>query len=103
MKGGYFGLGDFEPPDVVIHVAEGFATERHCARSNGGAPVAVAFSCGQPRLRWPRRSGRRIPDAALVICADDDAATPDNPRPDTRPRGSPGCRSRSRRTQAPRR
>ena len=77
VKGGYFGLGDFESPDVVIHVAEGFATGATVHEATG-APVAVAFSADN-LASVATSLQTAYPDAALVICADDDAATPDNP------------------------
>ena len=77
VKGGYFGLGDFESPGAVIYVAEGFATSATVHEATG-APVAVAFSAGN--LASVATSLRTAyPDAALVICADDDVNTAGNP------------------------
>ena len=77
MKGGYFGLGDFETPGAVIYVAEGFATSATVHEATG-APVAVAFSADN--LASVATSLRTAyPDAALVICADDDVNTAGNP------------------------
>ena len=77
VKGGYFGLGDFETPGAVIYIAEGFATGATVQEATE-APVAVAFTAGN--LGTVATSLRKThPDTALVICADDDAATPGNP------------------------
>ena len=77
VKGGYFGLGNFESTAAVIYVAEGFATGATVHESTEG-PTAVAFTAGN--LGTVATSLRTAyPDTALVICADDDAATPGNP------------------------
>ena len=77
VKGSYFGLGDFETPDAVIYVAEGFATGATVHEATA-APVAVALTANN--LGAVATSLRKAyPDIALVICADDDANTPGNP------------------------
>ena len=77
VKGSYFGLGDFETPDAVIYVAEGFATGATVHEATA-APVEVAFTANN--LGAVATSLRKAyPDIALVICADDDANTPGNP------------------------
>ena len=77
VKGGYFGLGNFETPGAVIYIAEGFATSATVHEATA-APVAVAFAANN--LGVIATSIRKAyPDTALVICADDDAATPGNP------------------------
>ena len=77
VKGGYFGLGDFETPGAVIYVAEGFATSATVHETTAAA-VAVAFAANN--LGAVATSLRKVyPDTALVICADDDAETPGNP------------------------
>ena len=61
----------------MIYVAEGFATGA-TVHGATAAPVAVAFTAGN--LGAVATSLRKAyPDTALVICADDDAKTPDNP------------------------
>ena len=77
VKGGYFGLGNFETPGAVIYIAEGFATSATVHEATA-APVAVAFAANN--LGAIATSIRKAyPDTALVICADDDAETPGNP------------------------
>ena len=77
MKGGYFGLGNFETPGAVIYIAEGFATSATVHEATA-APVAVAFAANN--LGAIATSLRKAyPDIDLVICADDDAETPGNP------------------------
>ena len=77
VKGGYFGLGNFETPGAVIYIAEGFATSATVHEATA-APVAVAFAANN--LGAIATSIRKAyPDTALVICSDDDAETPGNP------------------------
>ena len=77
VKGGYFGLGNFETPGAVIYIAEGFATSATVHEATA-APVAVAFAANN--LGAIATSLRKAyPDIDLVICADDDAETPGNP------------------------
>ncbi len=74
--GCYFAIGDHSASTVVC-VAEGFATGATIHEATGHS-VAVAFSAGnlEPVARALRA---RLPDANLIVCADDDAATDGNP------------------------
>ena len=64
--------------------------------------MAVAFAANN--LGTVATSLRKTyPDTALVICADDDGATPGNPGVTHAHEAAPECRRRRRRPQAPRR
>ena len=79
VSGCYFSIGkrDGLKPDGVICIAEGFATGATIHEATGHA-VAVAFNAGNlsPVAKAMRE---KFPDARLILCADDDIATPGNP------------------------
>lgn len=74
LAGCYYSIG--RPEDVLL-LGEGYAT---CATLHEatGAAVAVCFNCGnlEPVARAIRA---KFPGLRLVICADNDTATPGNP------------------------
>lgn len=74
VRGCYFGIGK---PRGVLCVAEGYATATTIHEATGHA-VAVAFNAGnlEPVARALRE---KLPDVRLILCADDDVATADNP------------------------
>ena len=74
VTGCYFSIGK---PDKVLCIAEGFATGATIHEATGHA-VAVAFNAGNlsPVATAMRE---KFPDARLIVCADDDIATPGNP------------------------
>ena len=74
VSGCYFLIGE---PDGALCIAEGYATGASIHEATGTA-VAVAFNAGN--LTAVARALRtRFPDLRLIICADDDARTPENP------------------------
>lgn len=76
VAGGYFGIGKPDGAEALC-IAEGFATGAtiHAAT---GQPVAVAFNAGN--LAAAAQALReRFPALRLVLCADDDYRTADNP------------------------
>ena len=74
MRGCYHPIG--RPRDVLC-LCEGYATGATLHQATGHA-TAVAFNAGnlEPVARALRG---KFPTLALVVCADDDAATPGNP------------------------
>lgn len=74
VAGCYFSIGK---PDGVLCIAEGFATGATIHEATGHA-VAVAFNAGN-LLRIVKVMREKFPDARLIVCADDDIATPGNP------------------------
>ena len=74
MSGCYFLIGE---PDGALCIAEGYATGASIHEATGTA-VAVAFNAGN-LLAVARALRARFPDLRLIICADDDARTPENP------------------------
>ncbi len=74
IRGCYFGIG---VPDRVLLLGEGLATCSTLRQATGNA-VAVAFNCGnlEPVARALRA---KFPRLRIVLCADNDAATPGNP------------------------
>jgi len=77
VAGGYYRIGG-EPSDP-IYIAEGFATAASIYESiDGAAPVVVAFFAGNllPVAEALRKKYRK---ATIVIAADNDAKTADNP------------------------
>lgn len=74
VSGCYFSIGK---PSGVICIAEGFATGATIHEATGHA-VAVAFNAGN-LLPVAKAMRERFPDARLILCADDDIATPGNP------------------------
>jgi hypothetical protein len=70
----YFLIGE---PAGALCIAEGYATGASIHEATGTA-VAVAFNAGN--LTAVARALRsRFPDLRLIICADDDSRTPENP------------------------
>ncbi len=74
VTGCYHSIGR---PGGTILIVEGYATGASLHEATGHA-VAVAFNAGnlEPVARALRA---KYPDARIVVCADDDAATPGNP------------------------
>ena len=73
-RGCYFSMGK---PDSVMCLAEGFATGASIHEATGHA-VAVAFDAGN-LLLVAKALREKFPDLLLVLCADDDSASPGNP------------------------
>ncbi len=74
--GRYLAFGKPDPSGAVC-ICEGFATGASIHEVTG-YPVAVAFNAGN--LKAVAEAVReKLPDAYLIICADDDAATEGNP------------------------
>ena len=72
--GGYFSIGK---PNDIICITEGFATGASVYEATGYA-VAVAFNC--KNLDNIARTMRdKFPNAKLIVCADDDYQTLNNP------------------------
>ncbi len=76
VLGGYFSIGTTQDAKSLC-IAEGFATGASIHEATG-YPVAIAFNAGnlKPVAKAMRE---RYPDLSIIICADDDAATEDNP------------------------
>ncbi len=74
IRGCYFAIGR---PAGLLLLAEGLATGCTLHQATGAA-VAVCFNCGnlEPVARALRA---KFPRLTMVICADDDAATSNNP------------------------
>lgn len=76
VAGGYFGIGKPDGAEALC-IAEGYATGATIHEATG-LPVAVAFNAGN--LGAVARVLRaRFPALRLVLCADDDYRTADNP------------------------
>lgn len=74
VTGCYFPIGK---PDAALCIVEGYATGASIHEATGYA-VAVAFNAGN--LRPVAQAMRaKFPELQLIICADDDIATPSNP------------------------
>ena len=74
ITGGYFSIGK---PNDIICITEGFATGASVYEATGYA-VAVAFNCGN--LDNVSKAMRdKFPNAKLIVCADDDYKSPNNP------------------------
>lgn len=73
--GGYCRIGS--PKEKTLLVCEGWATGCSLHEATGHA-VAVAFSCGN-LLPTCQALRAKSPDWRLIVCADDDHATPGNP------------------------
>jgi putative DNA primase/helicase len=74
VAGCYFSIGK---PGHTVCIAEGYATGATIHEATG-YPVAVAFNTGN--LEAVARTLRaRLPNARIVVCADDDAGTAGNP------------------------
>ena len=71
----YFSIG--APTKTVVCITEGFSTGASIHAATGYA-VAVAFDCGNLEA-VARVIRRNLPDAKIVICADDDYQTALNP------------------------
>lgn len=76
-KAGKFHLIGTPAPDQPLCVAEGYATAASIHMATGG-PVAVAFDAGNLEA-VAQGLHQAFPACVLVICADDDMATPGNP------------------------
>ena len=76
VEGGYFLMGIVEGAQVLC-IAEGFATGATIHEATR-YPVAVAFNCGNllPAVQVLRT---QYPDVAIIVCADNDAKTENNP------------------------
>lgn len=76
VTGCYYSIGTTKGA-AALCIAEGFATGATIHEATG-YPVAVAFNAGnvEPVVRALRA---KLPDLALILCADDDAATEGNP------------------------
>jgi putative DNA primase/helicase len=73
-QGHYFLIG---APTRLVLVAEGYATAASLHEATG-YPVAVAFDAGN-LVPVARALRKRYRDARILLCADDDFATPGNP------------------------
>jgi len=74
MGGCYFVIGN---PNRTLCIAEGYATGASIFEATGYA-VAVSFNAGN-LLPVARTLRAQHPELRLILCADDDAATPGNP------------------------
>ncbi len=75
-KGCYFSIGDLNGA-MALCIAEGFATGATIHEATGH-PVAVAFNAGN--LEAVATAMReQFPKLPIILCADDDSATPGNP------------------------
>jgi hypothetical protein len=78
VKGCFHRLGDSEPGQTGLVIAEGFATAATIRYAANSLPVFIAFDCNN--LEPVARTLRALyPDAPIVIAADDDHATEGNP------------------------
>ena len=75
IQGCYFAIGS-KPFDQIL-LAEGLATGSTLHQATGAA-VAVCFNCGN-LLAVARALREKYPMLRLVVCADNDVATPGNP------------------------
>ena len=76
MKGCYHPIGG-KPPEVCLVIAEGYATGASIYEATGW-PVAVSFNAGNVGL-VAAALHKAYPALTLVMAADDDHLTPDNP------------------------
>lgn len=74
IAGCYYAIGR---PDDALLLAEGYATAATLHQATGRA-VAVCFNCGNLAAVAKALRGK-FPRLRLLICADNDAATPGNP------------------------
>ena len=74
IQGCYFAIG--KPFDMLL-LAEGMATACTLHQATGAA-VAVCFNCGN-LLPVARALRDKYPRLRIVVCADNDVATPGNP------------------------
>lgn len=76
VTGGYFSIGKPKGAKALC-LAEGFATGATIHQATG-YPVAIAFNAGN--LESVAKAMReRFPELPLIVCADDDVQTKDNP------------------------
>ncbi len=75
VRGGYYSLGG--KPGGTLLICEGFATGASLHEATGH-PVAVAFSAGNLDPVALALRGK-YPGVRLIVCCDDDEATPGNP------------------------
>ena len=77
VAGAYCSIGSKPDADTPLLIAEGWATACSLHEATG-FPAAAAMSAGNlPAVAQALRV--KLPDAALILCADDDHATIDNP------------------------
>lgn len=74
IRGCYCAIGR---PDDALLLAEGYATAATLHQATGRA-VAACFNCGN-LVAVARALRGKFPRLRLVVCADDDSATPGNP------------------------
>ena len=74
IEGHYYAIG--RPVDSVL-LAEGLATGSTIFAATGEA-VAICFNCGN-LLPVARALRGKFPTLRIVVCADNDSATPGNP------------------------
>lgn len=74
IRGCYCAIGR---PDDALLLAEGYATAATLHQATGRA-VAACFNCGN-LVSVARALRAKFPRLRLVVCADDDSATPGNP------------------------
>lgn len=74
ISGCYFAMG--RPTDAVL-ICEGYATAATVFQATGAA-CAAAFNCGN-LLAVAKALRGKFPSLRIVVCADDDSATPGNP------------------------
>lgn len=74
ITGCYYAIGR---PDDALLLAEGYATAATLHQATGRA-VAVCFNCGN-LVAVARALRAKFPRLRLLICADNDVATPGNP------------------------
>ena len=75
-SGGYFLIGEFNP-DSPLCMAEGYATATSIFMATG-YPTVVAFDSGNLE-KVAVLIRQKFPNTLLIICADDDYITPNNP------------------------
>lgn len=76
MVGGYYSIGTMKGA-AALCICEGFATGATIHEATG-YPVAVAFSAGN-LLAVAQAMRAKFPDLPMILCADDDYLTEDNP------------------------
>lgn len=74
LRACYYAIGK---PGALLLLAEGYATAATLYEATGAA-VACAFNAGN-LLPVALAMRRKFPDIRVIVCADDDAATPGNP------------------------
>lgn len=76
VAGCYFSIGNTRDA-AALCIAEGFATGASIHEATG-YPVAVAFNAGN-LMAVAKAMRQKFPDLPLILCADDDRHTPENP------------------------